>query len=376
MKRRLKKLLQFLWNLRRRRIAQRFYRIKSLKYLQKNNISNEYVDGEDAYIAFWSRFPEKIETESYRFFSRYMGKVPHIVPEYIGEMYLERYLNPVRYRDFYSDKNLYSQYMPHINTPKTTLRRIDGGQLLNENFDFFLNKGFSCSCEDFESYLKKYQDLIFKPSVDTDSGVGVVKFFRKENGFFNSNNEKLSLQYLMSSNDFILQEAVQQHPFFSKLCDTSVNTMRLCLYRSVKTEQIHLTGGIVRIGRKGTFVDNAHAGGRFVGINVSDGTLMKTTLDQYGCKTDVWNDIDYSHEKLKIPCWEKIRKFALDVALQNRHCRLIALDISLDVNENPVLIEENIGGFAYWLLEMTGQDPFGGFTNEVVEYCLKKMSEK
>ena len=60
------------------------------------------------------------------------------------------------------------------------------------------------------------------------------------------------------------------------------------------------------------------------------------------------------------------------MSLQNRHCRLIALDISLDVNENPVLIEENIGGFSYWLLEMTGQDPFGCFTNEVVEYCLKK----
>ena len=38
----------------------------------------------------------------------------------------------------------------------------------------------------------------------------------------------------------------------------------------------------------------------------------------------------------------------------------------------PILIEENVSGFSYWLLLFTGQDPSAGRVEEVIGYCVNK----
>lgn len=336
---------------------------RSKRQLAINGFKNEPQAGEDEYIRLWSQITKRVEPYSYRLFSHYMGNVPYIIPEDIGQSYLEHYLDPVRFCDFYNDKNLYPQYMNlkgHL--PKTIARRISGGQMLDEEYK---------PLKQLPTELP-YEALILKPSVDTGSGKGVMRFAKSSDGYY-SDNVKLTDDFLMQySQDFILQEAVRQHAFFMNLNETSVNTMRLCLYRSVKTEEVILTGGVVRVGHKGAYVDNAHMGGRYVGILAENGELMKTTFDQDGRKKDIHNDIDYSKVHMTIPNWEEVKRFALYIGEQNRHCRLIALDVSMNELGVPILIEINVAGFSYWLQLFTGQDPFAGHVDEVIEYCLKK----
>ena len=48
---------------------------------------------------------------------------------------------------------------------------------------------------------------------------------------------------------------------------TSVNTLRIVVYRSVTDNNLYVTNSILRIGLKDSVIDNAHAGGVFIGID-------------------------------------------------------------------------------------------------------------
>ena len=54
------------------------------------------------------------------------------------------------------------------------------------------------------------------------------------------------------------------------------------------------------------------------------------------------------------------------------HHRLLALDIMLDEQGNPKLIEVNVGGFSAWLFQYTNGSAFGQYTDEVISFFKKK----
>ena len=53
---------------------------------------------------------------------------------------------------------------------------------------------------------------------------------------------------------------------------------------------------------------------------------------------------------------------------------MVALDIAVDKNNNPTLIEYNINGFSYWLFQFSGQVALDGFTDEIIEYCKEHIN--
>lgn len=174
------------------------------------------------------------------------------------------------------------------------------------------------------------------------------------------------------NDDFVVQEAIEQHPQLAQFNSTSVNTLRICTYRSVETEEIKVTGALIRIGKQGEIVDNAHAGGVFVGIDLETGELNHQAMNQYGKCCSSWNDISFD-DTFVIPCWGSIKEFSCKIASYVKHCRLLALDVTLDSNSIPRLIEVNISGFSYWLFNFVGQDVFAGETQSVIEYCKKRL---
>ena len=332
------------------------------RYLKNLGIPNSPVEGEEEYIKKWGVFNGKVEPYSYRLFSRFMGPSPDIVPEDIGHAYIEDVLNPPLFSAYYSDKNLFEETFKEGTLPKTVARRIGGSILLDKDY------------QPLTEEIKSNSDrLILKPSAGTSSGVGVELFVKSDKGYVNSTTgEVLTREYLTRyGDDLILQEAVRQSEYVSYFCKTAVNTIRLATYRSVKDERVHVTAGILRIGRDGEFVDNAHAGGVYLGVNTETGELGKTAFDQYGNQTKEWNGIDFSKSAFKLPNWEEVVEFAKYIGSSNHHSRLLALDIALDENDKPKLIEYNIRWFSYWLFMFNGQLPLGEFTDEIIEHCLK-----
>ena len=147
--------------------------------------------------------------------------------------------------------------------------------------------------------------------------------------------------------------------------------MRLCLYRSVTSEEPVVTAGVIRIGKNGSFVDNVHSGGMRIGVDVSSGELGKYVVDQYGNKQDTWNGIDFSKSIYFVPNWNDVISFAKNVGTRIHHHRLIALDIALKENGIPILIEYNLSGFSYSPYMVTNQEVFGKYTDEIIDYCRR-----
>ena len=52
---------------------------------------------------------------------------------------------------------------------------------------------------------------------------------------------------------------------------------------------------------------------------------------------------------------------------------LVAMDIAVDAENSPQLIEINVGGFSGKLFQLTSGTVFGDYTDDVMEYATKKM---
>ena len=347
----------------------KFYSRQFKRYCAMQGIPDAPVEGEGEYKKKWSVLTPRVEPYSYRLFSGYMGNDACIIPEDIGHIYLEQTLNPRRYWDYYSDKNIFDDMFCKGTMPVTVLRRIGGNCLLDADYQPVNFDEGICSRIPFDR-------IVLKPSVDSCSGHGVMLFEKVGNDYIAKKEQvKLTQDFLLSyGDDFILQEAIEQHPALAQFNPTSVNTLRLLTYRSVKDEQVRVVAGILRMGRSGEVCDNAHMGGRIVGIDLRTGVLGKYTCDQYGTRSDTWNGINFKTGTFAIPNWEKAVAFAEYVSGKIRHCRLVQLDVTIDKTGIPKLIEFNVSGCGFWLYMFCGQRVFGDYTDEVIEYCLTRRN--
>lgn len=349
---------------------------KNRKYyisvLKKNSIKNITCLGEKEWIHKWSVLDPKIDPIYYRLFSTYIGNNVNIVPDNVCHNIIEPILNPKRYIKFYADKNIFDRLFPEGTLPRTILRKM-GGVYLNSQYEYI-----DINSDSLLSFLNSQElhKIIIKPSLDTSSGVGVKVFIRHNNMWRDSLDESafLDKSYLDKEygDNFIIQECLEQSSDISKFNESSVNTIRLTLYKSVKNNEPFITSAIMRIGNKGSVVDNAHAGGRFVGV-FPDGTLGKVTLDQWGGRLVEFNGINFSNE-YKIPNWEEIISFSKSLGKHIPHCRLIALDIMVAKNGKPRLIEYNVSAFSPWLFQFTTGSAFSEYTDEIIDYCKDKVS--
>ena len=227
------------------------------KLLRLNHFSNKKQPGEEAWLRKWSGLGMKVNPVYYRLFYHYIGEDMNIMPEDISHDVIEPLLDPLRFTKYYADKNIFDRLFPEGYLPRTILRRMNGFwydaqyrrlQLDDELLIQLLNSSNS-------------DKLIVKPTVEGMSGRNIIMLRRNE-GCWEHDGLEVSVSMLQQRGaNFIIQECVMQHEYISQFNPTSVNTLRLTLYRSVKTDECVVTSAIMRIGGKGSVVDNAHAGG-------------------------------------------------------------------------------------------------------------------
>lgn len=345
--------------------------------LERNNIpADKPALGEEDYIRFWKQFHKRIEPYTYRLFSTLCDNNPHIVPEDIAYRYIEPILNPLPYRAFYSDKNMYHRFLtPCSIIPKTYLYRILNGLVYSSgHLSDDLPVSFDADAETIASVIDPgIQKVVLKPSVNSGSGRDVRLLERNEGVFTDSCGNIMSGQYLKDfGSDWVLQEALIPHPYLQQFSRTSVNTMRIMTYRSVVDDTVTVFGGVLRIGSNGSFVDNLFAGGGFVTINVITGELGRQVYNRYWQSSSVFNGVDFSLKLFVLPFWQEAASFAKNVAKQVSHARLLAQDIIIDSDGNPRLIEFNVSDFDWGLTMTAGKIPFGDRFDEVIDHCLNQ----
>lgn len=354
-------------------ILSKKYNKKYKNLLKRNNIPNKYSIDENCWINKWSVL-DKANPIYYRLFSQYIGNDINIISEDICRNIVEPILNPQKYVSYYADKNVFDKLFQSGTMPKTILRKMNG---------FYYDPVYEhinlSSEEQLQGILKECNlgKIVIKPTVDSCSGNGIRLFQLKDGSWCDlSSDDILTLEYLNTKYgpDFIIQDCLEQADYMSYYNPSSVNTLRLTVYRSVKTNKCHVPSAIIRIGAEGSLVDNAHAGGGYVGINVKEGTLCNKVLNQHGESRIIFNGIDFSQHH-QIPYWDKIVEFAQYVGSCITHHRLLALDIMVDKNGTPRLIEFNCKAYSMWLFQFTMGSAFGEYTDEIIEYCKKNIDQ-
>ncbi|MDM1457288.1 hypothetical protein HX025_11600 [Myroides odoratimimus] len=323
--------------------------------------------GEQEWLDYWSKYEIPISTASYRLFSKYIGNNKNIVPLELFPTLIEPVLTPLEFYYIYNEKNLFNVLFRNdkVGMPKVYLRNIQG-TFYNENYHVVGH------LEDTLNLILSNNNevLVLKPTIDSNSGKGVK--------ILNTSELNLdSLLVLLSEykENYILQEGITQSSYLSQFNKDSVNTIRLMGYRSVKDNVMRFPNAVLRIGKKGSKLDNSAMGGMFCGID-SKGKLGKFVVDYYGNKEDVFNEVNFKDNEYVIPNYDKVIEMAKEIGENVYHSRLVAYDIAIDNFGNPLLIEINVGKFSAYFYQFTSDGVFGEYTEEVLEYCKNNIEGK
>ncbi len=348
------------------------YRVQYNKLLKLHPNNNASLEKE--FVNKWKPICKNPHIKSYRLFSQYIGPNPNIVPEDISATIIQPILNPPETRPFYQDKNSFEKILPKDYLPITLLRCINGTLLDADYTKINISDGW------VTDKILTENKVFLKPSTDTNSGIGVECFSKINNSLREKESGKiLSAQYIQEYanryQNFILQKALTQSPYISQFNPTSINTLRICTYKSIKDDSVHITGIIMRIGKNGAIIDNAHGGGMFIGVDLN-GHLGKCVFDQFGNKSNIFNNIDFSKNDFIIPDFERVKDFAVSVGKNILHHRLVAQDICIENDGTPKLVEFNLRGFAPWIFQYAVGPALGNYTDEIIEYCEKHIKNR
>lgn len=350
------------------------YNTTYLSWMKEQGIPNKPVEGEEEWYKKWNVLGIQPNKLYYRLYSHYIGPNINIVPKNVCHNIIELILNPFRYVGHYGDKNLFDCVMPHGIYPITLLRRMQGFYYDQNYHRIQMNDNV---LEHMLS-ITNVERIVLKPTVVTMGGVGVRIFHLRGKKWKDIKTEEtltLDLLEKVREEDFIIQEALCQHEFINQFNPTSVNTIRLSVYKSVVDDVCHVTQAVMRIGRQGSVVDNGCAGGMFVGINKYNGKLYNRVCSEKGEIRTEFNGIDFT-KSYQIPHWNDIISFAKQICNFVPCQRLFALDVVLCSDGCPRLLEFNLTGYSDWLFQYTVGPAFDEYTDEIIEYCKTRLAKR
>lgn len=292
------------------------------------------------------------------------------IPDFLYATKIESNLNNYQYARIFSDKALTEvlyKNKSEILLPKTFLLKASG--------TYYDEDRNVIDIETAKNILLSINQAVIKPTIDGNSGKGVVVGDFTENGKDRNSNFNI-LSLLDDSHDnLIVQEKVEQSEDLSKIFSNSVNTFRLITY--LIDNKINVGPLSCRIGSGTSKIDNIHAGGLVVGVNMSNGTLKK-----YAYKLGYSNskiryekhpDSNIVFNGYKIEGINKMIDSAKKLHGYTPHIGIISWDLTLNKDNIPVLIEANYTGQSLWFPQIVNSEPFfGDETPKILKIINKK----
>lgn len=321
---------------------------------QKKEIDEFYV----------TNYGERIPYTWHRHYMAFTGNFDvKYFPELLFIPEFERFMNPYEaYAEVYSDKNLLPCIAKsvRIKMPNTIISCASG--MLRDEMSRPITNIRA------QEILNGSGKVFAKPSVDTCSGQGCMAL-EFQDGIDISSGKTCEEIFSELGRDFVVQERVVCHESISRIYANSVNTFRVMTYRW-KSEIKHAPV-IMRIGKGGACVDNAHAGGIFVAID-DDGCMHESAFTEFKDEFKKHPDTQIVFAEQRIPLLSAVLDAATKLHCAMPQIGVINWDFTINEAGLPVLIEANINGGSIWLFEMAhGKAVFGENTAEVLQWMRK-----
>lgn len=363
----IKNLIYFVWSWNRTRL----YKKKLKRILKVSGKSEPDATLISKYKKLWSVIEKRPTTDYPALYANVNGKQSYLyTPEHTYYNTVELILNHKSFTPAFADKNFYEIILKDHRSlfPLTYLRGINGTLYGN---DYQPLKSNATVADIFENNTI----CIIKPSIETSGGAN-LKIAEMIDGKVIIGDKHYSFEgfsvFLKTfyRNNVIVQEYIRQNAWYSGFNASSVNTVRIFTYRSVKDNTVHILHSIIRFGRSGSIVDNQAAGGLSIGISNND-RLNSFAIDKFGNK---FHDLDHVNKNAgnEVPGIAKMKETAKTLAANYPYHRLLGFDFCLDAHGNVRLLEINCKNIETNFLQMNNGPLFGEFTTEIVEYCVDK----
>ena len=143
-------------------------------------------------------------------------------------------------------------------------------------------------------------------------------------------------------------QRIQQSEELSAFNETSVNTVRVI---TVKTKKgIVVPYCILRMGRRGAFVDNSGNGGVIACIDYASGKLNTDGYDEKGDIYLAHPDTGTTFKGTQLPDWDKLQALSEEVANRTKKINMVGWDfahtpigwVMVEGNDSPHIIAQQM----------------------------------
>jgi len=347
------------------------YRQKNIKWVWKSvKLTKEQKKSVKRF--YKKNYGKKIPYTYHRLFTGFTGSFDEkYIPEMLYAPYLERYLTDSSYGVVFTNKNTLSIFAKglQVKMPHNLVMCSK-----NSYFDSDFNK---ISVAQAKELLFNVGKVFVKKTTDSSGGSGcsIANFV---DGIDMNTQKTVEEIFSTLGSDFSIQELLVCHDSIRKIYSNSVNTFRVITY--ILEGEVYTCPVIMRIGKGGSFADNASLGGIFIAVD-DDGTLHKTAFTELRKEFDTHPDTGFVFEGHKIEHFDKVLALAKRLQLAIPQVGVINWDFTINEDGEPVLIEANmrndVQAGSIWLPQMAhGKGAFGENTAKVLQYIrkAKKMS--
>lgn len=305
---------------------------------------------------YWKKnFGKTIPLSEYKWFKEIAAKPdPRFIPDVVWHSEIEPYFTNMQMLEGFSDKNYFETIVGRKNSPETICRCID--------YDLQVGNFKAASILDIVAELKKYPDLISKPTIGSCGGKGIQ--------FFNGADvSKKFVEELVNRYDgnFIIQKVIKQHPSIRRFNPESINTIRVITF--LFHGKMHVLGAFLRIGGKGNRTDNVSQGGMMIPIH-KDGTFFDYALKCIVKKQSLEKRgrLESGEEFIgkQIEDWNTIIGTIEGIHHKLAHFHLIYWDVALQEDRIPIIVEYNLIDTDVYDIQFENEPIFGDMTESVL----------
>lgn len=304
---------------------------------------------------YWKRYTHKNHKFFQILYSHINGEFsPKYIPYDLYVTKIDKYLNDERYLAL--DNKCYYPMLFDCKLPQMLFMRING---------IYYNPEYKMiSFEEASQLAEQNGKAIFKPATVSGGGVG-IRIWRKGNQQSPADIMHESYEHLK---DYVCQNVQQQHEDLAKIHENSLNTLRI--FTLLINNKIEILSCVLRMGANGGFVDNFCGGGFACGI-VEDGRLKKYGFSESAERVTKHPQAG-EFTQYTVPSFNKAKELVKREAEKFPYFRLIAWDLAIDREGDPVLIEANFAKGSLTLAQYTNGPLFGEFTDAVLDEVFHK----
>ena len=294
----------------------------------------------------------------------YKGRSGKFYPEYIpDDIYfskIEPYYTDRLFSKYLDNKCHYYSFFSNIKLPKLIAMRY--GKYWTDSSHKTLTEN------ELLKLVESNPKSVIKRAAMSEGGHGVT--------FLEGEDRVQAFKDFIAENetDIVLQETVKQHPAYSDLHPSSVNTLRLMSLLS--QDGVWVFASAIRIGVGDSRVDNLNSGGVFCGIS-PDGQLSEIGVLDDGNVIKSHPDLGYRFNDTVLPGVDKAIELVKKAHGIMAHNRIISWDIAIDEEGEAVLIEANLALGTIHSFQVCSGPIFGDRTRKILdEVYFKKAGRK